>query len=52
MDKAKKLTRLQLGHAWMFCSDCMARLYSFDGYEDQCRECPTKQKCEDEKSNH
>lgn len=38
-------TRLDLGEAWMWCSDCMNKLYSFDGSEDSSRKCPHPQKC-------
>lgn len=31
-------TRLKLGEAWMWCSDCMSKLYSFDGSEDMKQE--------------
>ena len=40
--------RLSYGEAWMWCSECMAKLYSFDGNEDQSRKCPHKEKCEEE----
>lgn len=48
-------TRLELGEAWMWCSDCMSKLYSFDGNEDSSRKCPHPKKCEDDRrklSNH
>ena len=41
--------RLSLGEAWMYCSDCNARLYSFDGYRDTARKCPHLKECEDGK---
>lgn len=41
-------TRLELGEAWMWCSDCMSKLYSFDGNEDSSRKCPHPQKCADD----
>lgn len=41
-------TRLELGEAWMWCRGCMAKLYSFDGYEDKSRPCPDPQKCQEE----
>ena len=44
--------RLQGGEAWMYCSDCMCKLYSFDGNMDQSGPCPTKQKCEEERSQY
>lgn len=42
--------RLSLGEAWMYCSDCNAKLYSFDGVKDTCRKCPHPKECEDEDS--
>lgn len=42
-------TRLELGEAWMWCSDCMSKLYSFDGTEDSARKCPHPSKCEDDR---
>ncbi len=42
-------TRLELGEAWMWCSDCMSKLYSFDGKEDSARKCPNPSKCEDDR---
>jgi len=44
----EKVTRLQLGEAWMFCNDCGAKLYSFDGEEDKDIGCPHKDKCKEE----
>ena len=47
--------RLELGEAWMWCSDCMSKLYSFDGTEDDARKCPHPSKCADDRrrlSNH
>jgi hypothetical protein len=40
--------RLCLGEAWMWCVDCGAKLYSFDGNEDGSRKCPYMRhgKCE------
>ena len=32
--------RLSLGHAWMMCSDCGAKLYDFDGHRDKDIRCP------------
>lgn len=43
-------TRLKLGEAWMWCSDCMSKLYSFDGSEDSSRKCPHPPKCEDDRN--
>lgn len=48
-------TRLELGESWMWCSDCMSKLYSFDGTEDGARKCPHPTKCEGDRrrlSNH
>jgi hypothetical protein len=39
----------ELGEAWMWCSDCMSKLYSFDGTEDSARKCPHPSKCEDDR---
>ena len=44
----KPITRHTLGEAYMYCSDCNAKLYSFDGQEDLLRKCPNRQKCLDE----
>jgi len=49
-DQIEKPTRLDLGEAWMWCKDCMAKLYSFDGYEDKSRPCPHPDKCAEERS--
>lgn len=40
--------RLEMGNAWMMCSECGGKLYDFDGHEDASRQCPFKQngKCE------
>ncbi len=46
------LTRLDLGEAWMWCIDCNAKLYSFDGHKDATTKCPTKQDCEDERNSY
>lgn len=35
-----RITRLDLGEAWMWCSECGSKLYSFDGIKDQERGCP------------
>lgn len=32
--------RNALGHAWMMCNDCGAKLYDFDGYKDMSKNCP------------
>lgn len=32
--------RLMNGEAWMMCSDCGAKLYSFDGAQDGSKKCP------------
>jgi len=45
-------SRLDLGEAWMWCVDCNAKLYSFDGYKDATTKCPTKQECEDERNSY
>lgn len=39
--------RLALGEAWMWCNDCGAKLYSFDGKADNSRPCPNKKECLD-----
>jgi hypothetical protein len=31
--------RLSLGEAWMYCEDCGAKLYSFDGDKDASQKC-------------
>jgi len=43
-----KPIRLIMGEAYMYCSDCMAKLYSFDGNEDKSRHCPDPKKCKEE----
>lgn len=43
------MTRLEWGEAWMMCRDCNAKLYSFDGNQDQSIPCPHPQKCRDER---
>lgn len=52
MEEKKRVSRLEMGEAWMFCGDCYARLYSFDGYEDRTTTCPYKKdaqgKCTDQ----
>jgi len=47
-EQVEKPLRLKMGEAYMMCSECGARLYSFDGYEDTSRHCPYKRngKCE------
>lgn len=44
--------RLQMGEAYMFCEDCGAKLYSFDGHQDASRKCPYQKagKCEPPRS--
>jgi hypothetical protein len=42
MNDEQKPTRLLLGEAYMFCRECGARLYSFDGKEDADMDCPYK----------
>jgi len=32
--------RLSLGHAWMQCLDCGAKLFDFDGHRDRAKPCP------------
>jgi hypothetical protein len=32
--------RLAMGEAYMFCEDCGAKLYSFDGNMDASKRCP------------
>lgn len=41
-DKKPTLTEIRnsLGEAYMWCEDCGARLYSFDGNKDASRRCP------------
>lgn len=39
---SSSLSRLDLGNAWMWCAECGAKLWDFDGYEDQSRRCPYK----------
>ena len=46
------LTRLDLDEAWMWCIDCNAKLYSFDGHRDATTKCPRKQDCEDEMNSY
>lgn len=41
--------RFYYGEAWMWCHDCMSKLYSFDGKEDQSKSCPTAKKCRDQR---
>jgi hypothetical protein len=41
---------LDYGEAWMWCSDCGGKLYSFDGNEDKNIKCPTKKECQEENS--
>lgn len=36
----KKITRLDLGNAWMWCNECGAKLYEFDGDSDRDKPCP------------
>lgn len=38
-------SRLRFGEAYMFCRSCGARLYSFEGTQDQDRPCPTPGEC-------
>ena len=33
------------GEAWMYCKDCNAKLYSFDGNNDTSTRCPHPEKC-------
>lgn len=40
--------RLQAGEAWAMCSECGAKLHSFDGYKDIGLSCPYKR---DEQGN-
>lgn len=47
---SNRLTRLDLGEAWMWCTECMSKLYSFDGHEDEYRPCPHPVNCEDAKA--
>lgn len=47
-EKQRHLTRLQLGEAFMHCSDCGGKLYSFDGDQDRARPCPHPKKCKEE----
>jgi hypothetical protein len=39
-DDEKRRARLEMGHAWMMCNECGAKLYDFDGHEDKARACP------------
>lgn len=32
----------------MWCRDCMAKLYSFDGDADSAKSCPNPKKCKEE----
>lgn len=48
MDGDKKLTHNDWGEAWVFCEDCMGRLYSTDGYEDYTVPCPDIEECKEE----
>lgn len=41
--------RLLMGEAFMMCSDCGGKLYSFDGDQDRGRPCPHPQKCSEER---
>lgn len=41
-NRDKTDNRLALGKAWMWCSDCGAKLCSFDGNKDSSRGCPKK----------
>lgn len=45
--------RLASGEAHMFCGDCGAKLYSFDGYRDSFKKCPYMKngKCEPPRSD-
>ena len=43
----KKLDRLEMGEAWMWCIDCNCKLYSFDGNQDATTKCPHPNKCKD-----
>ena len=45
-------TRLKLGEAWMWCTDCNAKLYSFDGHRDATTKCPTPQECKEMDSKY
>jgi len=36
----KKLNRLEVGNAWMWCNECGAKLYEFDGDDDKDKACP------------
>ena len=44
--------RLLMGHAFMMCLECGAKLYDFDGYKDAAKACPYKRdergRCTDE----
>lgn len=40
--RSERSARLESGEAWMICSDCGAKLYSFDGKEDASRKCMYK----------
>lgn len=46
----ENLTRQQTGEAWMWCIDCNAKLYSFDGDKDKSTKCPNPKKCKDEQN--
>lgn len=45
-EKLKIPDRRLMGEAWMWCSECGARLHSFDGYEDDAMSCPFPSECE------
>lgn len=47
-DNVQKSSRLGDGEAWMYCEDCMSKLYSFDGNRDRTMRCPHPQKCSEE----
>jgi hypothetical protein len=47
-----RLTRHELGEAWMWCFDCNAKLYSFDGDKDKGITCPTKQQCKEDNQKY
>lgn len=44
--------RLLMGEAWLWCEDCGAKLFSFDGNKDVSRKCPYQRsgKCEPPRS--
>ena len=37
------------GEAWVYCTQCMAKLYSTDGNNDYAINCPHEKKCRDER---